>query len=69
VYSESFRPTTISDRLELVQLLVEAEADPTSVAVGFKGPQSSLATALDKLDFAEPHTLWTSRMQVGSRVE
>jgi hypothetical protein len=69
MYDESEAATTRS-RFELVQLLVEAEADPTSVAVGItKQPRSSFELALDRLDLYQSHARHTSLMQVGTLVK
>jgi len=72
VPSAEFEATTASNQLELVQLLVEAEADPTSVVDGFAGPfagpKSSLTTALDILDANHGHKRRTSITQVCFRV-
>jgi hypothetical protein len=40
-------PDEDHNRLELVRLLIEAEADPTSIAASYEGAHSSLANALD----------------------
>lgn len=66
--SAEFEATTASNQLELVQLLVEAEADPTSVIDGFAGPKSSLKTALNILDLNRGHKRRTSITQVGFRI-
>ena len=65
MYLDDDRAATISSRLELVQILVEAEADPTSFAVIGDAQQSPLMMALDKLDFSDNFTRRTNIMQVG----
>jgi hypothetical protein len=40
-------PNENHNRLEFVRLLIEAEADPTSIAASYGGAHSSLANALD----------------------
>lgn len=54
------------NRLELVRLLIEAEADPTSIAASYKGAHSSLANALDH---CETYLTHTDMYQVRLRVE
>ena len=66
--SEESEATTASNQLELVQLLVEAEADPTSVVDGYAGPTSSLTLALDILQGNHDHKRRTSITQVGFRI-
>jgi hypothetical protein len=58
----------LSDRFKLVQLLVDAEADPFSIDIGFTGdiePRSSFTIALDPFGFGKTHAKYTSVLQVG----
>jgi hypothetical protein len=41
---------TDHNRLQIVSLLIKAEADPTSIVASYKGAHSSLVTALDRCE-------------------
>lgn len=53
------------DRLEIVPSLIQAEADPTSIAAGYKGAHSPLANALDQCETYVGHDdLYRVRLRV-----
>ena len=64
--SGEIEPAKYRDRFKLVQLLLEAEADPTSITAGnmYGSSKTSLTIALDKLDTHEFYIGDAGRAQV-----